>query len=310
MRASSYVFDGKAPEMKAGELAKRKEKKEEAEKALTEAQEAGTAADVEKFGKRTLKVTREHNEECKKLLRLMGVPVVEAPCEAEASCAELCKKGLVYASATEDMDTLTFGTPLLARNLMKPASADVPILQFDYAKACEELHLTREQFVDLCILCGCDYTDSVKGCGPVSALKLIQEYGSIDEAMKELRANKKYVIPEPFPFTEARRLFLQPEVVDCGTLPEFKWTPPDEDGLVQVRSQHRSAHRGADARVPLSFWCTRRRLRRGVCARRSRRSRRPRARAARTEWSLFSGALQAAFTTGALADVSNTACPP
>lgn len=309
MHASSYVFDGKAPEMKAGELAKRKEKKEEAEKALTEAQEAGTAADVEKFGKRTLKVTREHNEECKKLLRLMGVPVVEAPCEAEASCAELCKKGLVYASATEDMDTLTFGTPLLARNLMKPASADVPILQFDYAKACEELHLTREQFVDLCILCGCDYTDSVKGCGPVSALKLIQEYGSIDEAMKELRANKKYVIPEPFPFTEARRLFLQPEVVDCDTLPELKWTPPDEEGLVQVRSQHRSARRGADARVA-QFLVHEKTFEEGRVRKAIEKIKAAKSKSSQNRLESFFGCAAAACTACALADASNTACPP
>ena len=42
-----------------------------------------------------MRVTREHNEECKRLLRLMGVPVLEAPTEAEAQCAQLCKDGLV-----------------------------------------------------------------------------------------------------------------------------------------------------------------------------------------------------------------------
>lgn len=39
---------------------------------------------VEKFARRTVKVTRQHNEECKRLLQLMGVPYVDAPTEAEA----------------------------------------------------------------------------------------------------------------------------------------------------------------------------------------------------------------------------------
>ena len=58
----------------------------------------------------------------------------EAPCEAEASCAALCKAGLVYAAASEDMDTLCFACPKLARNLMSPASQGKPILEFDYEK--------------------------------------------------------------------------------------------------------------------------------------------------------------------------------
>lgn len=36
-----YVFDGKPPELKSGELNKRAEKREEAQKALTKAEEAG-----------------------------------------------------------------------------------------------------------------------------------------------------------------------------------------------------------------------------------------------------------------------------
>ena len=40
------------------------------------AHDAGTAEDVERFSRRTVKVTREHNEECRRLLKLMGIPVV------------------------------------------------------------------------------------------------------------------------------------------------------------------------------------------------------------------------------------------
>ena len=62
-----------------------------------------------------MKVTKQHNEETKQLLRLMGMPVVEAPMEAEAQCAALAKQGFVFAAASEDMDTLCFGTPKFLR---------------------------------------------------------------------------------------------------------------------------------------------------------------------------------------------------
>jgi flap endonuclease-1 len=45
----------------------------------------------------------------------MGVPVIDAPTEAEAQCAAMAKAGLVYGVATEDMDCLTFGAPRSAR---------------------------------------------------------------------------------------------------------------------------------------------------------------------------------------------------
>ena len=55
------------------------------------------------------------NADVQTLLRLLGCPVILAPSEAEASCAALCRAKKVYAVATEDMDCLTFGTPVVLR---------------------------------------------------------------------------------------------------------------------------------------------------------------------------------------------------
>ncbi|KAK8457326.1 hypothetical protein SEVIR_3G167500v4 [Setaria viridis] len=131
-----YVFDGKPPDLKKQELAKRYSKREDATKELTEAVEEGDKDAIEKLSKRTVKVTRQHNDDCKKLLRLMGVPVVEAPCEAEAECAALCTNDKVYAVASEDMDSLTFGAPRFLRHLMDPSSKKIPVMEFDVAKVC------------------------------------------------------------------------------------------------------------------------------------------------------------------------------
>ncbi|KAG0518997.1 hypothetical protein BDA96_09G225900 [Sorghum bicolor] len=224
-----YVFDGKPPDMKKEELAKRFSKREDATNDLKEAVEAGDKDAVEKLSKRTVKVTAQHNDDCKRLLRLMGVPVVEAPSEAEAECAALCKNDKVFAVASEDMDSLTFGAPRFLRHLMDPSSKKIPVMEFDVAKVLEELELTMDQFIDLCILCGCDYCDSIKGIGGQTALKLIRQHGSIESILENLNKDR-YQIPEDWPYQEARRLFKEPNVT--LDVPELKWTPPDEEGLI------------------------------------------------------------------------------
>ena len=35
------------------------------------------------------------------------------------------------------------------------------------------MDLNQEQFVDLCILLGCDYVDKIKGVGPKKAIELV-----------------------------------------------------------------------------------------------------------------------------------------
>ena len=192
-----YVFDGKPPTLKGGELAKRVKMKEKAHADLAAAKEAGNADDVERFQRRTVRMGKEHVDDCKKLLRLMGMPVVEAPCEAEAQCAALAKADKVYAAASEDMDTLTFGAPRLVRRLWAGDAKKNPILEINLAKACAGswtrltfsppqsllelplpscagMGLTMDQFVDVCILAGCDYCDNIKGacceyCGNVTS---------------------------------------------------------------------------------------------------------------------------------------------
>jgi flap endonuclease-1 len=193
-----YIFDGKPPQMKGGELAKRLAKRAKAESDLAAAKAAEDVDEMNKFSSRLVKVTRQHNEDCKELLRLMGVPVFTAPCEAEAQCAELARKGKVYATATEDMDALTFRTPKLVRKLtfsqMKGKEKQM-IMEIDFDTMLAGLDITYEQFVDVCILCGCDYCSTIKGIGPKTALRLIKEHKSIENVIKSLDKTK-YKVPD------------------------------------------------------------------------------------------------------------------
>lgn len=247
-----YVFDGAPPKLKSGELAKRFQRKAEATEGLEEAKETGTAEDIEKFSRRTVRVTREHNAECQRLLKLMGIPYIIAPTEAEAQCAVLARAGKVYAAASEDMDTLCFDTPILLRHLTFSEQRKEPIIEVTLEKVLAGLNMERkqvclrsivqpgftdcQQFIDLCILLGCDYLDPIPKVGPHTALKLIREYGTLEKVVEHMENDpkKRYVIPEDWPYADARELFFNPDVRSADE-PEcdFKWESPDLDGLIQ-----------------------------------------------------------------------------
>ncbi|PQE26500.1 hypothetical protein CJF30_00001246 [Rutstroemia sp. NJR-2017a BBW] len=231
-----YVFDGAPPKLKSGELAKRFQRKATATEGLEEAKETGTAEEVEKFSRRTVRVTREHNAECQKLLKLMGIPYIIAPTEAEAQCAVLARAGKVYAAASEDMDTLCFDSPILLRHLTFSEQRKEPIQEVILEKVLTGLNMDRKQFVDLCILLGCDYLDPIPKIGPHTALKLIREHGTLENLVEWIKSDKKerYTIPEDWPYQDARELFFKPDVrpadhEEC----DFKWEAPDIEGLVK-----------------------------------------------------------------------------
>jgi len=256
----AYIFDGKPPDFKSGELMKRRQKREKAEAELKKAAEDGNVEEQDKQSKRLVRAGHKENQDCQRLLELMGVPVIVAPCEAEAQASALCKEGLFYATATEDMDALTFQTPVLVRKMTFANQSKSMVQTMNYQKAIEGLGITHEQFVDLCILLGCDYTDTIKGVGPKTALRLIREHKSIEGILKvidrkkyavpsdwipepleddsdqetdENNENDQSAIPEPA-FVQARRLFHNHEVTKGGDIKDrLKWKEPQVEELTK-----------------------------------------------------------------------------
>lgn len=236
-----YVFDGKPPVLKGGELEKRMLKKEEALKQLEELKETGTAEELLKHEKRTVRASRDQNAEAQKLLELMGIPYIIAPSEAEAQCAELARSGKVFAAASEDMDTICYEPPMLLRHLTVAEAKKMPIDQIEYEKVLEGLGMDKSTFVDLCILLGCDYCETIKGIGPVTAFKLIKEHGSLENIVKWIENNPdktKYKVPENWPWTEAKELFMNPELASPEDI-NLKWNEPNVDGLVEFMVQQK-----------------------------------------------------------------------
>jgi flap endonuclease-1 len=66
---------------------------------------------------RTTYISKKEREDVMHMLRLMGVPVIQAPGEAEAQCSYMSKKGKVDAVCTEDTDCLVFGATTMVRDV-------------------------------------------------------------------------------------------------------------------------------------------------------------------------------------------------
>ena len=179
-----WVFDGKPPELKNKELDKRKEQKEQALKEKEAAIDAGDFEKAKAMAGRSIKITPEMTEDAKKLCRLMGCPVIESPGEAEAQCAVMCEMGLAFGTASEDMDSLTFGSNYLLRGFNTKKE---PITQINLSAVLEGFGMSMDEFIDLCILCGCDYTHNIGGIGPIKAYNLIRDNKTIENVLVSIK---------------------------------------------------------------------------------------------------------------------------
>src|SRR6266851_4944502 len=85
------------------------------------------------------------------------------------------------------MDTLTFNAPVLYRHLTFSEARKEPISEINLQIALEGLKMEMSQFIDLCILIGCDYLELIKFIWFNSFLKLVREHGSFEGVVEHLR---------------------------------------------------------------------------------------------------------------------------
>jgi flap endonuclease-1 len=173
-----WVFDGKPPERKAGTIRQRIAAKEKAEGEYQAALAAGDLETARRKAAQTSRFTRPMVEELVQLFGALGVPTVQAPGEGEAQSAVMAAKGSVWASASEDYDTLLFGAPRLVRGLAaRGRSGSTPGAQFvDRAELLTQLGIDGDELITLGILIGTDFNDGVRGYGPKKALKAVREH--------------------------------------------------------------------------------------------------------------------------------------
>jgi flap endonuclease-1 len=184
---------------------------------------------LKKKQKSYINITIQDINNCKNLFNILGIKYIVSNSEADILCCELLQSNIVDYCMSEDMDFLTHGCNRLLKNYdYKTNTINVYLLD----TILQELDVTFENFVDICILCGCDYTNKINGIGPINALKYIKKYNSIEKIIENLingktKAKNKLKIQDNFNYIRAREIFFT------------KTTPPlDKEDLFVGRTNY------------------------------------------------------------------------
>ena len=217
-----HIFDGKPPELKMKVLEDRFKIRQNAIDKLIEIDDKekdkekddkDELSDIDKLRliKQSISISQDEMSEVKEIVKLLGVPYIEAPQEADSQCAYLSRNDLVDYVASEDMDILTFGCKNLLKGFMKRNMVNINLEMI-----LSEMEINMDQFIDLCILLGCDYTDSIDGVGLKKAYELIKKYKNIEMIItKEKKiAQGIYKLPNNFRYDESREYFNNPRHIE------------------------------------------------------------------------------------------------
>lgn len=190
----------------------------------------------------------------KRLVKLFGFHIHDAPGEAEAECALLQQKGVVDAVLSEDVDTIMFGCTLTLRNWSsegtRAAKTPTHVSVYDAHELRQgETGLDREGMVLVALMSGGDYIpEGVPGCGVKVACEAAKAgFGRRlcrikrsdqdalrdwkEDLMRELRTNesrffrtkhKALTIPDEFPSMEVLRYYTHPVVSQTEVVEALK----------------------------------------------------------------------------------------
>ena len=220
-----FVFDGPPHPLKMRELESRRREKEKFQREYIKAILEKRYEDAKKLGKRAMFVNDEMIKSARRLIELFGLPIIDAPHDAEAEGAYIVSKGLAYAISSRDWDAIIFGADRLIMDLkLSPNTPYVPRL-YELDEVLKGLNLEFKQLVDLAILIGTDFNPGgFKGIGVVKAYELIRRYGSLDKIIELGIIRWNY----DFGVDEVREIFLNPPVREV----EIKFGEPKFDKIV------------------------------------------------------------------------------
>ena len=194
------VFDGKPPDEKRETIRLRTEarlKNDEKRKQLeSDLETANMSTDqrvtVEKemgnLAIGSIYVTTDERDEVKRFLYAAGVMFLNANGEADNVLAYLSRRGELDAVMTNDMDLLARGV----QTLLVPIGANLPgdktgWIVYELPRILTEAGLLYQQFLEMCVLMGCDYTSKVKSLPYKQSYFKIKYNGNLHRALESVQ---------------------------------------------------------------------------------------------------------------------------
>ena len=183
--------------------------------------------EIDKINKKIITIKSHHIDNAKKLFDYFGVSYIHAPCEAESLLAVLCKKKIIDCCITEDMDILAFGSYKIYRNFSSKTKETIEVKLSTILKT---IDLTYEQFIEFCILLGCDYCDRIKDITPNDLYQFYYKYKNIPDTIKAIKKNNINV-PNIDNYNQYIEYFKNPPYKECE---EINLSKPNVKLLINI----------------------------------------------------------------------------
>ncbi|XP_056842518.1 exonuclease 1 [Raphanus sativus] len=182
------VFDGGPLPMKLEQENKRaRSRKENLARALEHEANGNSSAAYESYQK-AVDISPSIAHDLIQVLRQENVDYVVAPYEADAQMTFLAITNQVDAIITEDSDLIPFGCPRIIFKMDKFGHG----VEFQASNLPKNKELSLSGFssqmlLEMCILSGCDYLQSLPGMGLKRAHTLITKFKTYDRVIKHLK---------------------------------------------------------------------------------------------------------------------------
>lgn len=204
------VLDGDGLASKEGTNERRRVRKEKSRREAEHWLAQNNPEKAKVYMRQCISVSREAVYDLTRMLEAAGVEYIVSPYESDAQLCYLQRMGYIDCILTEDSDLIAYGSD---RILYKFDSSFV----YEFNRECLEHAKDRvfmDSILDISILSGCDYLESIQGVGVTTAHKLLSRERTVENVVAHLQCRKQ--VPPNYleDFFRARKTFLHQIVYD------------------------------------------------------------------------------------------------